>query len=284
MTYCLGISSSYGLVMASDSRTNAGVDNISTVSKMHIFDSISDRIFVLLCAGNLATTQEVIDRLQRDLDGMAQPNLSTCQYLFEAAEYIGQTLKQVIANHSETLQQSGVSGEATFLLGGQIRDQKHGLVLIYPQGNYISVSDDTPFMQIGETKYGKPVLERLVTPDLSLEDAARLMLVSLDSTTRSNLSVGPPYEIAIIPADQLCVARRLKYSRKSPELKQIRYTWHDGLQELFGRLPKFEWEISQFQPNLPMQDQAQDQQNPAEIVQEQQQAAQSIFNEDQQPN
>ena len=270
--------------MASDSRTNAGVDNISTVSKMHVFGSNPGRVFVLMSSGNLATTQEVIDRLQRDLDNQVAPSLATCKYLFEAAEYIGQTLKSVIAAHIDSLAQSGVNGDATFILGGQIQGQKQGLVMIYPQGNYISASEDTPFMQIGETKYGKPVLERVATADMALEDAARLLLISLDSTARSNLSVGPPFELVIVPADRVTVARRLKYDKKSPELKQIRYFWHDGLKELFTRIPKFEWEIAQYQNYLPMQEQEQATKSPAEIVQEQQQAAQGIFNKDQQPN
>ena len=284
MTYCVGICSSQGLVMASDSRTNAGVDNISTVSKMHVFENTQGRVFALLSAGNLATTQEVVDRLLRDLDNQATPNLASCKYLFEAAEYIGQILKGVIATHSETLQQSGVSGDATFIMGGQIQGQKHGLVMIYPQGNYISASEDTPFMQVGETKYGKPVMERIATGDISLEDAARLLLISLDSTARSNLSVGPPYELVIVPADRLAISRRLKYDKKSPELKQIRYFWHDGLRDLFSRIPRFEWEIAQYQGSLPMQEQERSEKNPADIVQEQQQAAQEIFKQDQQPN
>lgn len=270
--------------MASDSRTNAGVDNISTVSKMHVFDSIQDRVFVLMTAGNLATTQEVMDRLQRDLDDQIFPNLATCKYLFEAAEYVGQTLKSVIASHSETLQQSGVSGEATFILGGQIRGQKHGLVMIYPQGNYISASEDTPFMQVGETKYGKPVLERIADGEMSLEDASRLLLISLDSTARSNLSVGPPFELTIIPTNSFSVGRRLKYDKKSPELKNIRHYWHDGLRDLFTHIPRFEWEIAQYQNILPMQEQEQFGQNPGDIVQEQQQAAQGYFSQDKQPN
>lgn len=270
--------------MASDSRTNAGVDNISTVSKMHVFDSIQDRVFVLMTAGNLATTQEVMDRLQRDLDDQIFPNLATCKYLFEAAEYVGQTLKSVIASHSETLQQSGVSGEATFILGGQIRGQKHGLVMIYPQGNYISASEDTPFMQVGETKYGKPVLERIADGEMSLEDASRLLLISLDSTARSNLSVGPPFELTIVPTNSFSVGRRLKYDKKSPELKKIRHYWHDGLRDLFTHIPRFEWEIAQYQNILPMQEQEQLGQNPGDIVQEQQQAAQGYFSQDKQPN
>ena len=156
--------------------------------------------------------------------------------------------------------------------------------MIYPQENYISASEDTPFMQIGETKYGKPVLERVASSDMSLEDASRLLLISLDSTARSNLSVGPPFELAIVPADNFALARRLKYDKKSPELKQIRHFWHDGLRDLFSRIPRFEWEIAQYQKILPMQEQEQSAVNPSDIVQEQQQAAQGIFSQDKQPN
>ena len=175
MTYCVGLCLDEGLVFASDSRTNAGVDYVTTYSKMHIFTPAPDRLFVILSAGNLGITQEVVNHIQRDLDYPADgPNLANVRYLFEAAEYVGQVSLQVQQAHGAALASSGVSGETTLLLGGQIAGQQHGLMLIYPQGNYITASHQTPYLQIGESKYGKPAIDRIVSPQLSLNQGARL--------------------------------------------------------------------------------------------------------------
>ena len=161
MTYCIGLCLDDGLVFGSDSRTNAGVDYVTTYSKMYVFSPSPDRVFVILSAGNLATTQEVMNHIQRDLDFPSNsPNLGSVRYLFEAAEYIGRVSLEVQTDHSAALTSSGVSGETTLLLGGQIAGQQHGLMLIYPQGNYITASPETPYLQIGESKYGKPAVDR----------------------------------------------------------------------------------------------------------------------------
>nr|MDJ0806661.1 20S proteasome subunit A/B [Gammaproteobacteria bacterium] len=162
MTYCVGMCLKDGLLFASDSRTNAGVDYVTSYSKMHLFTPAADRLFVLLSAGNLATTQEIINHIQRDLDfPEGRENLLSARYLFEAADYLGRVSQQVQQQHSQALQQAGVSGEVTLILGGQIQGQPHGLLMIYPQGNYIEASENTPYLQIGETKYGKPILDRI---------------------------------------------------------------------------------------------------------------------------
>ena len=262
MTYCVGFLLESGLVFASDSRTNAGVDYISTYSKLHVFQPAPDRLFVLMAAGNLATTQAVLNRIRRDLappspvsashsaaapaealsDADLGPDLRTSAYLFEAADYIGKLSVQVQRTFSPSLREAGATGEASFILGGQIAGQPHGLFLIYPQGNAVMATQDTPFLQIGESKYGKPPLDFVGNDALSLEDAARLCLVSQIVTRRSNLTVGPPFEIAMVPKDTLQVSRRLKFGVESPELNRIMEVWSTGMKAALQRLPRFSWE------------------------------------------
>ena len=243
MTYCVGLVLNDGLVMAADSRTNAGVDYVTTFSKLHVFTPAPDRIFILLSAGNLATTQEVLNRIRRDLD-QASPHgdLLTPHYLFEAAEYVGRISLAVQREHGPALNQSGMSAEATFILGGQIAGQPHGLMLIYPQGNYFAASRETPYLQIGENKYGKPAVDRIARPELPLADGARLCLVSLDATSRSNATVGPPFEIAICPKDGLALSHHLKLDADSDDLKAMSRAWNQGICRAFEALPRFAWE------------------------------------------
>lgn len=243
MTYCLGLCLEDGLVFASDSRTNAGVDYVTTYSKMHVFTPAPDRLFVILSAGNLATTQEVINHIQRDLDyPSGGSTLASVRYLFEAAEYVGNVSQQVQKEHGAALSSSGVSGETTLIVGGQIAGQPHGLMLIYPQGNYITTSPETPYLQIGESKYGKPALDRIVQPGLSLEEGARLCLVSLDATSRSNITVGAPFEIGMYQRESLVLGHRMRFADQHPYLTGIREGWNNGIQAAFEGLPKFDWE------------------------------------------
>lgn len=247
MTYCLGLALDEGLVMAADSRTNAGIDYVTTYSKLHVFQPAPDRIFVLLSAGNLATTQEVMNRIRRDLDrardgAVGKPTLLTAGYLFEAADYVGRLSLEVQHQHAPALAASGVSAETTLILGGQIAGQPHGLYLIYPQGNYFAASPETCYLQIGENKYGKPALDRIASPGLSLEDGARLCLVSLDGTSRSNVTVGPPYEVAIYARDTLALSHRLKLTADNPALRALSSSWNQGIRNVFSGLPRFDWE------------------------------------------
>jgi len=263
MTYCVGFLLESGLVFASDSRTNAGVDYISSYSKLHVFQPSPDRLFVLMAAGNLGTTQAVLNRIRRDLERGAEPvadpppeaqpaaafgagekstNLLNANYLFEAADYIGQLSLAVQGEFAAALKQVGASGEASFILGGQIKGQPHGLYLIYPQGNAIMATPETPFLQIGESKYGKPPLDYVGHSKLSLEDAARLCLVSQIVTRRSNLTVGPPFEIALVPANQLRVSRRLKLDKDNHQVIRSMEIWARNMQETLGKLPRFQWE------------------------------------------
>lgn len=270
MTYCLGLCLDEGLVFASDSRTNAGVDYVTTYSKMHVFTPTPDRLFVILSAGNLATTQEVMNHIQRDIDfPTGATNLATARYLFEAAEYVGKVSQQVQQEHNAALSSSGVSGETTLLVGGQIQGQPHGLMLIYPQGNYITASAETPYLQIGESKYGKPALDRISSPKLNLEEGAKLCLVSLDATTRSNITVGPPFEIAIYGRDELNLRQRCKFGEDDSFLKQIRESWNNGIRNAFAGLPMMEWERPETVNEPPVQ-------TTPQAVPQQQQQVQSV--------
>ena len=262
MTYCVGFLLDKGLVFASDSRTNAGVDYISTYSKLHLFQPTPDRLFVLMAAGNLGTTQAVLNRIRRDLASGAadqervgqsrdaaaaqeqrgQPDLRSARYLFEAADYIGQLSVTVQRQFATSMREAGATGEASFILGGQIAGERHGLYLIYPQGNAVMATPETPFLQIGESKYGKPPLDYVGHSGLSLEDAARLCLVSQIITRRSNLTVGPPFEIAMVPADALRVSRRLKLEKDAPEVSRAMDVWAATMRDGLQRLPRFPWE------------------------------------------
>ncbi len=242
MTYCLAIQLNQGLVFASDTRTNAGADYISSYRKMHVFTPGDDRLFVILSAGNLATTQEVLDRVQRDITNHSNASLLTANHLFEAATYLGQVSVDVQRQHADALRQSGVSGDASMILGGQLRGESEGICLIYPQGNYIMASVETPYLQIGESKYGKPMLDRVIHSEMSLEDGARLALISLDATIRSNVTVGPPFDLAIYPANAFQLSRHERFEFDSPYYTDLRESWQQGLSDAFNKLPRFEWE------------------------------------------
>ena len=243
MTYCVAIRLEAGLVFASDSRTNAGVDDVSIYSKMHRFDTASDRVVVLLSAGNLATTQAVIKRLERDLTNPdAEVSINALAHLDEVARYVGEISGQIQTDFTGQAEQQGGMMEASFILGGQIQDQAHEAYLIYPQGNYIAASQEKPFLQIGETKYGKPILDRIIEPTISLERAGRCAMISMDASMRSNLSVGPPIELLFYPADSLAVSRRCRFDQNDPYLTSLSSAWSEGLKRLFLELPRFDWE------------------------------------------
>ena len=243
MTYCLAIAVNKGLVFASDSRTNAGVDYVTTYSKMQVFVWPDERMCVLLTSGNLATSQAVMNIIRDDLeDPKAKFNLRKGRHLHEVAHYVGQLSQKEQRQHADVMSKSGSSSEASFILGGQIAGHPPEIFLIYPQGNYISASPETPYLQIGENKYGKPILDRVITPNTTLEDAARCALVSLDSTIRSNISVGPPVELAIHTADVIEEPYYLKLTLNSPMYKSLQKQWNEGLRRAFNRLPRFEWE------------------------------------------
>jgi len=241
MTYCLAIAVDSGLVLASDSRTNAGVDHVSTYPKMFTF-SIPDKAFlVLMTSGNLATTQAVVRRLQNDMEKTEATGFAICEDMSSAARYLGYISVEVKNYYSEGLKQ-GANFDCTMILGGQFKDKPHEIFLVYPEGNYIQSSPYSPFLQIGETKYGKPILDRVIRNNTSLEDVARCALVSLDSTMRSNLSVAPPFDLLIYEKNTLSPAHEMRLKLQSPYYASLRKKWLEGLNEAFQQLPQFEWE------------------------------------------
>jgi putative proteasome-type protease len=237
MTYCVAISVDAGLCFISDSRTNAGVDNVSTYSKMHQFGVDGERQIIVLSGGNLATTQGVIGQINKDVSQGAPRNLMNLQHLEDVADYVG----EVNVAQQEKHTGGGASYEASFIVGGQISGHAHAAYLVYPQGNHITTSADTPFLQIGESKYGKPILDRIITLQSSLETAAVCGLVSMDSTMRSNLTVGPPVEVLIYEVDSLAVKRRYRFEDSSEYLRQISKSWDARLKEAFASMPPIAW-------------------------------------------
>ncbi|WP_405241748.1 peptidase [Lentisalinibacter salinarum] len=239
MTYCLAANLDEGMVFVSDSRTNAGVDQISTFSKMHTFCGDGERFFVLLSAGNLATTQAVVAKLARDVRHGENTSLASLATMAEVADYVGAASRSIQARHAGKDEDSGFIAEASFILGGQIRNQPQRLYLVYPEGNYVHTTDRTPYLQIGETKYGKPILDRIVARTTDLETAARCALVSMDSTMRSNATVGPPVEVLLYRRDSQAEGERLLFEEDSEYLAQIRSAWQESLRRAFEELPPF---------------------------------------------
>jgi len=241
MTYCLAINTETGFVLCSDSRTNAGFDNISTYSKMHTFVWPNQRLFALLSSGNLATTQLVVKRIKADLDSGARPNLLSVNNMQEAADYIA-TVSTSVQNLHVVRDSGNVSFEATFILAGQIGAARHETLMIYPQGNYIHESSEHPFLQIGEVKYGKPILDRVIKRDTQLAPAARCALVSMNSTVRSNLTVGAPIDLLIYEKGSLNFTHQLCMNEEDPFAKQLSEAWNKGLVTALENLPQFYWE------------------------------------------
>lgn len=256
MTYCVGIEVNEGLVFAADTRTSASFDDVRVHRKMHVFEYPGERVFVLLSAGNLATTQLTISRLQRDADDPGARSLRSFSHLFEAAEYVGENLVASQAKVADQAQQNGVSTQATLILGGQIAGERPGLYMIYPMGNCIATSPETPYLQIGESKYGKPILDRILRPETKLEDAARCALVSLDSTIRSNLSVGLPVDLILVRTNDLRITQQLRLEGDTPLYAEIHDSWSHKLASAVRTLPRFPWEAplspeEQATPTLP---------------------------------
>lgn len=236
MTYCLGIHVADGLVFASDSRTNAGIDQVSTYSKLHTFYFPGDRMFVLLSAGNLATTQGVVKQLHQSGadDG---PGLVNVPDMHAAADLVGH-ITTAVQRQQQERDTLNTNFEASFILGGQILGQEPEMFMIYPQGNFIHESKSHPFLQIGETKYGKPILDRIIQPETRLETAARCALVSLNSTIRSNLTVGPPIDMLILPRDTIDGAQRLHFEEDDPYYRELAEQWSAGLVQALENLPR----------------------------------------------
>jgi putative proteasome-type protease len=227
-----------GLVFLADTRTNAGVDNVGVYRKLHVFRPAPDRVFVVESAGNLATTQQVLDTVERDLAHRDEgESLASFSHLHEAALYLGRRARDVVGEHGDALKASGADPTATFILGGQILPHPPDILLVYPEGNYIRASEERPFLQIGETKYGKFMLEVAVAAHVDIDTATKIALSSMMSTARANLSVGPPYDAAICLNGMLDVDE-FRIESDAPLLTELRAVWEQHLLSAIAELPK----------------------------------------------
>lgn len=236
MTYCVAMCLADGLVFASDSRTNAGVDHIATFRKLHIFEK-DDRVLVLQSAGNLATTQSVLTLLRQRIN-QDVPNLMNVSSVYDAATLVGNVIREVIQRDGGQ-QQGHINFGCNILLGGQIKGESHRLFHIYPEGNFIEATEDTPYFQIGESKYGKPIIDRVLTYTTQLETAMQCALISINSTLRSNLSVGLQLDVLIYQQDSFCCNKQYRITDQNPHFLILRQAWGDGLKKLFSQLPPF---------------------------------------------
>ena len=235
MTYCLALRLDEGLVFLADTRTNAGVDNVGTYRKLHVIQPAPDRLFVIESAGNLATTQQVLDRIDQDLSSEGvHESLATVSQLFEAALYLGRLGREVARSHEAAL--PGGAATATFVLGGQISGERPDIFLVYPEGNYIRASDERPFLQIGESKYGKFMLELAVKAHVDLITATKIALGSMMSTASSNVSVGPPYDLGVYRNGALAL-EELRVEADSPVLGELHEIWARHLLNAIAELP-----------------------------------------------
>jgi putative proteasome-type protease len=242
MTYCIGVMLDQGMIFASDSRTNAGLDNIAKFCKMTVFERCGDRVLVLLSSGNLAGTQAVIGVLnQRCAAGDASSNLWSARTMFDVAMLVADAMRDIERRDGEYLQENEIGFNASFIVGGQIRGESLRLFRIYAEGNFIEAGPDTPYFQTGETKYGKPVIDRVVTPFTPLVDATKCVLVSFDSTMRSNLSVGMPIDLICYERDSLEVRMRRRFDEGDPYFTSLSQEWSEGTREVFRRLPELQW-------------------------------------------
>ena len=237
MTYCVGLKLDRGLVFMSDTRTNAGVDNISVFRKMFHWEAEGERSITLMTAGNLATTQAVVSLLhERALpaEERGSPSIMEAPSMFQVARLVGETLREVIQDQKQENGQTGEAFSATLIVGGQVRGGDPHLFLIYPEGNFVEASPDTPFFQIGEHKYGKPILDRVITVDTSLEDAKTAALLSMDSTLRSNLGVGMPLDLAVMPTGLIGLSENRRIEPEDQAFREFSEQWSTQLREAFG--------------------------------------------------
>jgi putative proteasome-type protease len=242
VTYCLGIMTQEGLVLASDSRTNAGFDQVNVCRKMHRFIQLGERVFVILTSGSLSISQSVITLLRDDFDsgrGLAQANS-----LYDAARIVGDCVRRISDIDRASLERDSFSFNVHLLLGGQVRGQEPNLYLIYPQGNPLAATEDSLYLQLGECKYGRPILDRGIQATTSLEVAAKYALLSLDATMRSNVTVGPPFDLLLYKKDSLEVTRYRRVSAGDRDLNLIHSSWEQSLRRAVEQLPDIEFQPS----------------------------------------
>ena len=240
MTYCVGIKAQDGIVFASDSRTNAGLDNVNIYSKMFVHD-VGDRSVIIVTSGNLGTSQAVYKSIEKDLkDDSGIMNLNTCKDFDQIASYIGSL--NIEHSSPKGINTDTVLLGSTFLVGGQIKGQPLELYLVYSQGNYIKPADSKPYLVIGEVKYGKPILDRVIKPSVSIGDASRCALISMDSTLKSDLTVGPPIDIAVYKKDQKKISYLKCLNTNDEDYSKVCDKWSDKVLQVFDTFPKFNWE------------------------------------------
>ena len=244
MTYCVGLRLAEGLVLLSDTRTNAGVDNISTFSKMHVVEQPGERLACMMTAGNLSVSQMVVNMVQEGfhsetLDGSY--SLATTPSMFATAQLVGEAIRKAFAAHGEAMRAQSIPFDVSILLAGQVKGRRMRLFQIYSAGNFIEATEETPFLQIGEHKYGKPILDRAARYDTPLYDAIKLVLVSMDSTLRSNLSVGLPIDLLVYRKDSCRVDLRRRIHGDDPYFRQISEQWSSALREAYLAIPRPAW-------------------------------------------
>lgn len=238
MTYCVGILLREGLVLASDSRTNAGLDFVSTFRKMSVFDLPDERFIVVMSAGNLATSQAVISMVSERLEqGTEENSLYRAPTMFHAARIVGDALREVADKDGPYVRKENANPSASFIVGGQVSGRPVRLFHVYSAGNFIEATPETPFVQIGETKYGKPILDRVVDYDMPIKRAAKAALVSFDSTMRSNISVAPPIDMLTYPTDSFCAGTRMEITEDDTYFRSVRKKYGEGITRVFDRLP-----------------------------------------------
>jgi putative proteasome-type protease len=242
MTYCVGVLLQDGIVLASDSRTHAGVDNFAKFCKMTVFERPGDRVLVLLSSGNLAGTQAVISVLKQRSDvADGPPNLWTARTMFDVAVLVSDAVRDIERRDAPFLEDGPIAFNASFIIGGQIRGEPPRLFRVYAEGNFIEAGDETPFLQTGEAKYGKPIIDRVLAPTTTLADATKCILVSFDSTMRSNMSVGMPIDLVCYERDSLAIRKRRRFDQGDAYFTALSAAWSEGVRKVFRELPELEW-------------------------------------------
>lgn len=243
MTYCVALRLNRGLVFAADTRTNAGVDNIAQFRKVHTWKKPGERVLVLLTAGNLSLTQSVVSLLNEQVANTDEdpeaPNLFNVPSMYRAARHVGDAVRAIRAIDGPALEASKTGFTGSFILGGQIGEEQPRLFQVYSEGNFIEATDETPFFQIGEHKYGKPILDRVAQPTMRLGEAAKLILLSFDSTLRSNLSVGMPIDIVLYERDSLDLNREKRIYQDDEYFKKLSQAWSEALRSAFTKIEEF---------------------------------------------
>ncbi len=248
MTYCVALKLNAGLVFASDSRTNAGVDQISSFKKMRSFVHRGDRSIVILSSGNLSITQNAINTLEIQGRKHDERNIWNVESMFDVASLLGECLRRVQSTDRPYLLAGNIDVSANFIIGGQIKGEAPRLFLVYSEGNFIEATENTPFFQIGEIKYGKPIIDRVIRPETQLPEAIKCVMVSFDSTMRSNVSVGMPIDLACYVKDSLVLDNLRQLPEGDPYFTAISGSWSEGLRSVFSTLPDPEWVCSTLPP------------------------------------